>query len=102
MRNIVISLIFIGFLSIGVSGCVTVGKPFSSTVVSEIIIGETTRTIIEQSLGSPFRTGIDSGDPTATYMHYKFGLFGSPTTTDLTIVYTKAGIVKSYTYNTNQ
>ncbi|MCK5242111.1 hypothetical protein KAR34_06655 [bacterium] len=101
MKNI-IWLLLSGILLISFTGCVTVGKPFPATVVSEIVIGKTTRADIEKPLGSPFRTGIDSGDPTATYLNYKFGLFGSPVTTDLTIVYTPEGVVKSYIYNTNQ
>jgi len=84
------------------AGCVTVGNRFPGDAASKIAIGKTTRQDIENQLGAPFRTGLDSGDPTATYLYYKFGLFNRPITEDLTIRYGTDGRVKSYTYNSNQ
>ncbi|NTV51779.1 MAG: hypothetical protein HGA76_02015, partial [Candidatus Firestonebacteria bacterium] len=55
----------------------------------------------EKQLGQPYRTGLDSGDPTATYMYYRLGLFTDAVTKDLTIRFDGRGLVKSYTYNTN-
>jgi hypothetical protein len=84
------------------AGCVTVGRPVPWEVASQIVIGQTSRVEIENRLGPPYRTGLDSGKPSVTYMHYHLGLFSEPITTDLTIVYTPEGLVQSYTFNSNQ
>ena len=85
-----------------VAGCVTVGRPVPWEAASHIVIGQTTRADIEERLGPPYRTGLDSGLPSVTYLLYRLGLFSEPVTTDLTIVYTPDGHVKSYTFNSNQ
>jgi hypothetical protein len=82
--------------------CVTVGHIFPHDFASGIVIGKTTRAEVEIKLGEPFRTGLDSGNQTASYLHYHFGLFSKPVTSDLTIVYTADNKVKSYTFNSNQ
>ncbi|MEW6515870.1 MAG: hypothetical protein AB1439_03045 [candidate division FCPU426 bacterium] len=84
------------------SGCVTIGRPVPWEAASQIVVGKTTRAEIEQRLGPPYRTGLDSGNPSVTYLHYRLGLFSQPITTDLTVVYMPDGLVKSYTFNTNQ
>jgi hypothetical protein len=84
-----------------ISGCVTVGKPFPKDYAAQIVIGQTTRAEVERNLGVPFRTGLDSGDQTATYLYYSFGVFSTPVTMDLTIRYNPEGTIKSYTFNSN-
>jgi hypothetical protein len=83
------------------SGCATVGKNFTDDYAARLVIGKTTRTQVEGDLGKPFRTGLDSGNPSATYLYYKMGLFSSPVTKDLAITYAKDGTIKSYTFNSN-
>lgn len=91
------------FASLGwMAGCVTVGRPFPADFVSKITIGQTTRPQVEQRLGAPFRTGNDSGNPTATYLHYRLGVFSQPLTKDLTITYGADGKVKGFTFSANQ
>ena len=52
--------------------------------------------------GEPYRRGIDSGDSTWTYLHYKFKLFGEHMKTrDLYLVFDEDDRVKSFTYNSN-
>ncbi|MBN1596238.1 hypothetical protein JW933_09960 [candidate division FCPU426 bacterium] len=96
--------IVLGCLCVGVllaAGCVTVGRTFKEDYVSKIVIGQTTRAEIEQQLGVPFRTGVDSGDLTATYMYYHLGLFSRPVTTDLKITYSSQNKVKAYVFDSN-
>lgn len=84
------------------AGCVTIGQPVPWEAATQIVVGQTTRVEIENRLGPPYRTGLDSGRPSVTYLHYRLGLFTKPVTTDLTIVYTPDGRVESYTFNSNQ
>ncbi|MCD4814275.1 hypothetical protein K8S19_11360 [bacterium] len=102
MKKGFIRLSILGLVLFLLSGCVTLGKPFPGSFAETIVIGQTLRTEIEAKLGEPYRTGLDSGDRTATYLHYQFGLFAQTTTVDLTIVYTSENIVKSYVFNSNQ
>jgi hypothetical protein len=83
------------------AGCATVGNDFPDDFASHLTIGKTTRAQVEQTLGKPFRTGLDSGSPSATYMYYHLGLFVDPVTKDLTVTYAPDGTVKSYTFNSN-
>jgi hypothetical protein len=94
-----LALVPFGFLTLG--GCATLGHDFPADTAMSIKLDQTTRADIEKQLGPPFRTGLDSGDPTATYLYYHLGLFSDPVTKDLTITYTPQGKVKSYTYNSN-
>jgi hypothetical protein len=102
MKKVFLLVNVIGIAVMLFSGCVTLGRPLPEDITGDICIGKTTRTEIEEKLGDPFRTGVDSGDPTATYLHYKIGLFTEPVTTDLKIVYSSAGIVKSFVFDSNQ
>lgn len=83
------------------AGCATVGKNFPEDAAARIVLNQTTRAQIEKELGAPFRTGLDSGNPTVTYLYYRFGLFADPITKDLTITYTPQNTVKAYTFNSN-
>ena len=84
------------------NACVTVGGEFNTDRVKTIAIGKTTQTDIEKNFGHPFRTGIDSGDMTWTYVDYYFSLFGGDRATDLLVKFNADGTVKSYAFNTNQ
>jgi hypothetical protein len=84
------------------TACATVGSNFPSTFTTSLQLGKTTRTEVEKNLGQPFRTGLDSGLPTATYLYYRLGLFNEPITKDLTITYAPDRTVKAYTFNSNE
>jgi len=52
--------------------------------------------------GLPYRRGIEDGDSTWTYVHYKVRLFGEKMRTrDLYLRFDDRGVVKSFTYNSN-
>ncbi len=91
------ALLIFGLLT----GCATIGGNFPHDYASKIVIGKTSRADVEKELGAPYRTGLDSGDPTSTYMYYRLGLFTNTITKDLTVRFNEKGIVKSYTYNAN-
>ncbi len=97
-----IAVILMGMGASMLNGCVTLGHPIPAQVAPSIVIGQTTRAEIETQLGPPYRVGLDSGNPSVTYLYYRLGLFIHPVTTDLTIVFNAKGIVQSYDYNTNQ
>lgn len=82
-------------------GCVTLGKPFNAAQVPSITIGKTTRDDISKTFGQPFRTGIESGDETWTFVNYHFSVFGAQTAKDLYVRFNPNGTVKSYSYNSN-
>lgn len=83
------------------SGCMTLGRPFETKLVPTITAGKTTRADIEREFGSPYRTGIDTGEEMWTYLRYNLSIFGDQRTTDLIIHFNADGTVKSYAYNTN-
>ena len=93
-----ISLATLLLFSIGISGCVTVGKEFPVEKLEQIKTG-TSRAEIEQIFGQPWRVGRDSGYRTWTYAHYKIAVFGDIKTRDLVIRFDNAGQVVSYTFN---
>jgi len=83
------------------AACVTIGQPFPSQGVPKFGIGTTTQADIQKSYGSPFRTGVDGGDVTWTYVDYKLRMFGQQCTQDLVIHFNANGTVKSFAYNTS-
>ena len=86
--------------SLSLSACFTVGQSFSNYAVPDIKIGKTTEAEIKTMFGPPWRTGMDDGDRTWTYGHYRYSLFGSAKTEDLVIRFGTDGVVSSYTFST--
>jgi outer membrane protein assembly factor BamE (lipoprotein component of BamABCDE complex) len=83
-------------------GCATIGHQFSHQRVEEIRLGQTSKTELLGLFGLPYRRGIDDGDSTWTYLHYKVRLFGDHLKTrDLYLRFDPEGRVKSYSYNSN-
>ncbi|OGS27843.1 MAG: hypothetical protein A2297_06695 [Elusimicrobia bacterium RIFOXYB2_FULL_48_7] len=85
----------------GAAGCITVGREFSTSTIPGIIIGTTTMNEIRGTYGEPYRKGIDDGDLTWTYVRYRISVFSGNYTRDLYIKFDKAGVVRSYSYNTS-
>lgn len=82
------------------ASCATVGREFPESQVSEIQIGETTQTQIRDMFGTPWRVGVEDGQPTWTYGRYHYKLFGQANTKDLVIRFNEKGVVVSYSFNT--
>lgn len=80
-------------------GCLSIGEPFPADRVAQIQVDQTTRAQIQELFGPPWRTGLESGMPTWTYAHYRYGAFGGTQTRDLVVRFDERGIVDSYTFN---
>ena len=87
---------------LGLCACVSLGQRFDAGAVKTIVVGKTTQSDVEKIFGEPFRTGVDDGDTTWTFLDYRFGIFGRPRATDLMVKFNANGTVKSYAFNTNQ
>jgi len=83
-------------------GCATVGHSFPPEEVQQIQLGQTTKGELLGMFGLPYRRGVEDGDSTWTYLHYKYRLFGEHLKTrDLYIRLDESGRVRSYSYNSN-
>ncbi len=89
-------------LLLATAGCVSIGRTFPSDGIKTIALGKTTQAQIETAYGKPYRTGIEDGDTTWTYVDDHVGVFSTPRTRDLFVRFNADGTVKSYAYNTNQ
>ena len=88
--------------ALGLGGCATIGRPFPPEQVRQVKLGETTKTQLLGYFGLPYRRGIEDGDSTWTYVHYKYRLFGERLRTrDLYLRFDPEGRVRSFTYNSN-
>lgn len=83
------------------SACMSMGRPFPAEKVPEIVLSKTTQNDVTARFGHPFRTGIEDGDTTWTYLRYRFSVFGRQETQDLYIRFNADGTVKSYAFNTS-
>lgn len=83
------------------AGCVAVGRNFVSAPVKKIEKGVTTKTEIKKYFGDAFRTGLDDGYESWTYVYNRWSPFSQARSKDLYIVFNKDGTVRSYTYNSN-
>jgi outer membrane protein assembly factor BamE (lipoprotein component of BamABCDE complex) len=92
----------VGLLGTLAGGCATVGHSFPPGKVEEIEIGRTSKSQLLGLFGLPYRRGVEDGDSTWTYVHYKFRLFGEHMRTrDLYVRFDPSGRVKSFSYNSN-
>lgn len=96
-----IQLLSLMVLAGSLAGCISMGRPFDTEKVLQIHMGKTTQAEIKDLFGEPYRTGLDSGDLTWTYLNYHFGVLGQQDTTDLYVRFNSDGTVKSYSFNTN-
>ena len=82
------------------TGCVTLGRDFDATGLQWLKPGQTHKQEVLEKLGTPFRIGVDAGDPTWSYGYYHYALIGDSDTKDLVIRWNPDGSVKSLTLNT--
>lgn len=95
MKKTIALLLLMLFLT----ACASVGQPYPEDKVGELRIGETTRSEVRQLFGDPWRTGLESGQETWTYGHYRYSVFAAEQTSDLVVRFNEQGRVASYTYN---
>ena len=82
-------------------GCFGVGTNFPSAPVTKIEKGVSTKKEIRRMFGEPFRSGVDNGYETWTYVYNRWQPFGKARSKDLYVVFNKDGSVRAYTYNSN-
>ena len=93
----IVSLVIAGTALL--AGCVTVGRDFPAQRVAKLEIGATTRVQVRELFGTPWRTGVEDGQPTWTYGHYRYALLGDARTKDLVVRFDAHDVVSSYTFN---
>lgn len=98
--GLVSALLFCGMWAL--TGCATMGHEFPVAPVDDIVIGRTTQTDVQRMFGNPWRVGVEDGDTTWTYGHYKYRLFGRSRTRDLVVRFDANGVVSSYSFNTTE
>jgi len=101
-RNLSAVLLCVLVFAVVFAGCATVGRDFPVTDVSQIEIGKTTREEVRSMFGSPWRVGIEDGQPTWTYGNYRYSLFQAKSAKDLVIRFNDRGVVASYTFSTTE
>lgn len=89
-------------LALAAAGCASVGRPFPVDRVRDIAPGKTTREQIQAEYGRPYRTGLEDGDETWTYLDYRLSAFGAQRVRDLYVRFNADGTVKSYSFNSNE
>ena len=82
--------------------CVTVGRDFPAKNVVKLQIGATTQAQVEELFGPPWRTGVENGQRTWTYGHYRYALLGDTQTRDLVVRFDAQGVLASYTFNSTR
>jgi outer membrane protein assembly factor BamE (lipoprotein component of BamABCDE complex) len=85
-----------------VAGCglLVVGADFPSPTKDMIQTGKTTKTNLLRFFGEPYQVGIDSGDLTWRWF-YAQKYSGGEISKDLTVRFDDKGVVKSYSFNSN-
>jgi outer membrane protein assembly factor BamE (lipoprotein component of BamABCDE complex) len=87
-------------LAILLAGCWTVGQEFDQQALPEIEKGKTTRSQVQDWLGSPYEKGLQGQFETWTYRYIRFE-FGNERNKELAIYFNKDGVVHTYSYTTN-
>ena len=87
-------------LAVSIGACLTVGREFPTRPVHELRNGETTRDEVRRLFGEPWRVGVEDGQRTWTYGHYRYALLGTTQTRDLVVRFDDRGVVASYSFNT--
>jgi outer membrane protein assembly factor BamE (lipoprotein component of BamABCDE complex) len=88
-------------LTLALAGCFSVGRNFSSAPVRKIEKGVSTKEDVRKLFGEPFRTGLDDGYESWTYVYNRWAPFSQTKSKDLYIVFNKDGTVRTYTFNSN-
>ena len=92
-------LFVLGLLLSLLAGCATVGRQFPVAPIAQIKIGQTSKEDLRNTFGEPWRTGVEDGQQTWTYGHYRYSAFGADQTRDLVIRFNAQDQVASYTFN---
>jgi outer membrane protein assembly factor BamE (lipoprotein component of BamABCDE complex) len=95
MKKILYSILMLALIA-SLSGCGTVGSDFDSSKIKFIQTGVTTKQDVETLFGTPFKKGIQNGNPIWVYEYDQYRVIGKDASRDLVIVFDSKGVVKSY------
>jgi hypothetical protein len=84
------------------TACVVVGRNFPAGPVLRLEVGRTTQAQVRDAFGAPWRTGMEDGQRTWTYGHYRYSLFGNSKARDLVVKFDQHGVLASYTYSSTE
>lgn len=80
------------------SGCLYMGRDFSSTAVKSIENNVTTQREVFNNFGEPDRKGLEDGYETWTYSYQYYELGQLRNSKDLYIVFNRDNTVRSYSF----
>ncbi len=89
-------------VAFAVSGSLTLGRAFPMEPIAALRVGASTREEVRAAFGKPCRAGVEDGDPTRTYLRYRFSIFGAEKIRDLYVRFDAAGKVKSYAFTASE
>lgn len=101
MQEKSVTLILLFIFLLGIAGCMSIGRNFPINPVRDLQIGKTTKEDILHMFGAPWRTGIEDGDKTWTYAHYRYSLFSGSKTRDLVLRFNASDKLVSYSFNSS-
>jgi hypothetical protein len=81
------------------SACVTVGRDFATTPVSNIQLNVTTQREVFSNFGEPYRKGIENGYETWSYSYNYWELGQLKESKELVVAFNKDNTVRSYSFN---
>ena len=91
--------LLLGFSTIALAACVSVGREFPRNAVELIKPGTTTMDEIRKVFGNPIRTGIDDGKLAWTYLDYRASLGGSFDGADLVVKFDDRNRVSTFSFH---
>ncbi len=100
-RSLAAASLAVVFFTGCMTGCMTIGRPFPIQEVRRIETGKTTREEVKSLFGEPWRTGLEDGESTWTYGHYRYSLLGEGMTRDLVVRFDDRGVVSHYSFNSS-
>lgn len=80
------------------AACVSAGKPFDDSYVKELKKGITTKLIVLNTLGLPYKESVENGLDTWVYFEKENAFFGANVQKDLVISFDKNNVLKSFRY----
>lgn len=95
MTRHIILFVLIACMAVG-SGCGSVGKDFDTDMAQTIEKGKTTKSDIKRMFGTPFKTGVQNGNPVWVYEKNVYRTLGKGSSKSLIVEFDSNGIVKGH------
>ncbi len=89
----------LGVLLLAATGCITVGRDFSSEMARKVVNKTTTREQLLATFGEPYQKGVDNGKEAWTYYKVKYRGSSAVQSKELYVVFDPNGVVESHSFN---